>query len=184
MKRKIKRKLFLMGMAITAGLPGVAFAKGGGKAEREAGLHASQWQSVNSSALAGDMDLGAAESAGLYSRLKTIVDRMNYSVEVPAAQAKPKAWRLEMLPLGSGRCPPVERRETRGYRLARRLLRRGLFAAWPGVGHKKGCVKRTLGVGGCDYFLALMVKVPSALKVVSASMNQGCRSPRSSLTLS
>lgn len=97
MKRKIKRKLFLMGIAITAGLPGVAFAKGSGKAEREAYLHASQWHSVRSSTLAGDMDRGEAESAGFYSKLKTIVDRMNYSVEVPVAQIKPRAWRLEML---------------------------------------------------------------------------------------
>lgn len=97
MRRKIKRKLFLMGMAVSASLPGVVFAKGNGKLEYDAYLRASHWHSVVPSALAEGASVGEDKSPGMFSRLKTIVDRMNYGSEAPVAYTKPSTWRLEML---------------------------------------------------------------------------------------
>jgi hypothetical protein len=98
MKRKIKRKLFVMGMAVAAGAAGSAFAKENSKTAREDFLQASHWHSDDHVAAGAGVALAEAQSMGLYSKLKSIVGTLNYNVELPAAQIKPGAWRLGMLP--------------------------------------------------------------------------------------
>lgn len=97
MKRKIKRKLFLMGMTLAAGMPGGAFAKESSKAEYQAYLRASHWHSLSAAEPLAGESAAADKPALAFSKLKAIVGRMNYAVEAPQAQYKPKGWRLEML---------------------------------------------------------------------------------------
>jgi len=100
MKRKIKRKLFLMGMAMTTGLPGMAHAKGSGKQERDALLQSGQWYSATST-FSVEHGSGQDKPAALLSKLGAMLEGMHYSglgsMDAPAAGS----WRLEMLPPGN-----------------------------------------------------------------------------------
>jgi len=103
MKRKIKRKVLLMGMAVAASFPAGAFAQGGGKVERHSYHYSNGGRSTPVSDLADLIqeapemridDEGDGRSSGLLNKLKGMA--ANLSARVEAVTAIDQAWKLEL----------------------------------------------------------------------------------------
>lgn len=98
MKRKFKRKVLLMGMAVAASLPVGAFAKGNGKAERDA--HHAGWRSAVSVSADGILEppgmrpgSETGESGALFGKLKALVSGLPYRAD----DVSTPGWQLELL---------------------------------------------------------------------------------------
>lgn len=101
MKRKIKRKMFLMGMAMVAGLPSYALAKGSSKQGYLSGHYpgSTQWATRS---LAPDYDDGVMRVDTLYGKLNRLAGAIGYSRHEAEAVRKP-AMQLQMLPAAEAR---------------------------------------------------------------------------------
>jgi hypothetical protein len=106
MKRLVKRKVFLMGMAVTAGLPVAAFAHGGGNLERDGYSHSRGGHSVpNSSPVdliqeAPEMRIdgeGGGMHTTLLDKLKGMVESLSSRAAAVSAGDPGKEWKLELL---------------------------------------------------------------------------------------
>lgn len=95
MKRRIKRKVFMMGMAVSATLPIGATAKAGGKHDVEAHPY-SGWGATELS-----MPVGAAEPPArqetLLGRIKGLLGGAGYGAEPASAYGRDKGWRMELM---------------------------------------------------------------------------------------
>lgn len=103
MKRKIKRKVLLMGMAVAASFPAAAFAQGGGKVERHGYHYSNGGRGAPVSDLADLIqeapemridDEAAGRSSSLLNKIKEIASDLSSRVEVVAAIDQ--AWKLEL----------------------------------------------------------------------------------------
>lgn len=103
MKRKIKRKVLLMGMAVAASFPAAAFAQGGGKVERQGYHHSNGGRGAPVSDLADLIqeapemridDEGDGGSSSLLNKLKGMAASLSSRVE--AVTAIDQAWKLEL----------------------------------------------------------------------------------------
>ncbi len=104
MRRRVKRRLFLMSMALAAGTPGSAFAKGGAEAFPQAGER-----------LSAQVDALSGEPSTLWSKARDLARSLNLSGETtPPAAAK--AWRLELLPPASHQEAAADPRLNKGAR--------------------------------------------------------------------
>jgi len=93
MKRKIKRKVFLMGMALATGLPGAVMAKGNSKPSH---LGEHYMDQVRSAYGAGIDSEGVGIDA-MNSRLNRLAGAMHDNGIIPAL-AKPPTMQFQMLP--------------------------------------------------------------------------------------
>lgn len=81
MKRKIKRKLFLMGMAMMAGAYAPAYAKGGGKHGQAAHDYSATWSVDQYSTLPFDQTRDvAAITGGLLGKFKEMLGGLDIAV--------------------------------------------------------------------------------------------------------
>jgi len=105
MKRKVKRKMFLMGMAIAASLPAGAFAQGSGKVERNGSHYSSGGRGatiptpVDVIQEAPEMRIND-ESGGtpptLLDKLKGMVGSLSSRAEAVSASDQYQALKLEL----------------------------------------------------------------------------------------
>ena len=94
MRRKIKRRLFLMGMAVAAGAIGHAHAKGGKLGN--GGHDYSAWSAGQLSTLPFDPTPAAALSDGLLGRFKAMLGGLDYTVEGSVGAPRRQGWGLQL----------------------------------------------------------------------------------------
>jgi len=103
MKRRIKRKVLLMGMAVAAGFPAATLAQGGGKVERHGYHYSSGGRDAPVSDLADVIqeapemridDEADRRSSSLLNKLRGIAADLGSRVEVVAAIDQ--SWKLEL----------------------------------------------------------------------------------------
>jgi hypothetical protein len=96
MKRKIKRKVFLMGMALAAGLPSAALAKGNSKLA----YAVEQYSGARHLADQGQTSVRSDEGISiddLYGKLNRLTSAMHYNHQI-STSPKPPVMQLQMLP--------------------------------------------------------------------------------------
>jgi hypothetical protein len=105
MKRMVKRKVFLMSMAVAASLPAGAFAKGGGKMERDGYSHsrgergvpvASPGDEIQESPEMQVSQVGSMD-VSLLDKLRGMVKGLTYQPETGSDSVQDKSWKLELL---------------------------------------------------------------------------------------
>ncbi len=114
MKRRIKRKVFMMGMAVSATLPIGTTAKAGGKADHEAHPY-SGWSGAQ---LTVPVDLAepSPRDMNLLARLKSLVGGAAYSADAATAYGRDKGWRMELMQNEPAADPVGEVRQARDKR--------------------------------------------------------------------
>jgi hypothetical protein len=118
MRRRVKRRLFLMSMALATGATGSAFGKGFGKGEDELRLHSDERGSAHVSALPDEDGGGSGGKAGAWlGKLKGLLGGMQYGAEAGSPSPRESGWRLEMLPAEGKSEHPNELRLDRAKRL-------------------------------------------------------------------
>lgn len=95
MKRKIKRKVFMMGMAVSATLPISSSAKANGKPDYESHPYSS-WRTTQMTAPGKDVDDGD-RNISLIGKLKTLLGGAGYSTGSASAYSQGKGWQVELL---------------------------------------------------------------------------------------
>lgn len=95
MRKRIKRRLFLMSMALAAGASGHAFAKGD-KGGGEGHVFDGSAQHADTTRLAGDSV--ASGSTSLLHRVADALGGMRYGAPLEQTQPASKGWRLDLLP--------------------------------------------------------------------------------------
>ncbi len=99
MRQMVKRRLFLMSMALVTGASYSAFAKGGSKTGGDDLVNAKGWLGVTHfTALSGEEMREETKPSMLFGKLKNLLDGLSYSPEVVPSGFGTKGWRLEMLP--------------------------------------------------------------------------------------
>lgn len=95
MRRKIKRRLFLMGMAVAAGAIGHAHAKGGKLGQGEHDYSA--WSANQLSTLPFDPAPAASTlSDGLLGRFKAMLGGLDYTVQGGVGAPRRQGWGLQL----------------------------------------------------------------------------------------
>ena len=95
MKRKIKRKVFLMGMALATGMPGFALAKGNSKAGYPGEDYRERY--LSSSLNSPGYEAGGVTLDALEGRLNRLAGAMHDNGIIPAL-VKPPVLKLQMMP--------------------------------------------------------------------------------------
>lgn len=99
MRRKIKRKVFMMGMAVTATLPIGTAAKASGKPDYESHPY-SGWRDVQMSVPAANTDDVDPGKASLIGKLKNLLGGGAYGLGAGADYSQGtqgKGWQVELL---------------------------------------------------------------------------------------
>ena len=96
MKRKIKRKVFMMGMAVTATLPISASAKASGKPDYESHPYSS-WRSTQLNIPGNNIDDADVRNVSLIGKLKNLLGGAGYSAGAASAYSQSKGWQVELL---------------------------------------------------------------------------------------
>lgn len=95
MKRRIKRKVFMVGMAVSATLPLGSTAKAAGKHDHQIQPY-SGWSGAELS-----MPLNVAEpparDISLMGKLKSLLGGVGYGTDATSAYARDKGWRVELM---------------------------------------------------------------------------------------
>lgn len=95
MRHRIKCRLFMMGMAMMAGAYGSAYAKGGKLGEHD---YSSGWSVDTHSTLPFDQrDESVVASAGMLSRIKSMLGEMDLTLEGGLNAARRHGWRLQLV---------------------------------------------------------------------------------------
>ena len=98
MRRRVKRRLFLMSMALATGASGHVFAQDGksipGRGHDFGGEHPAASLPLGD---ADDLGLGA-NSGALLHQVKALLGGLGYGTETARAAPAPKDWRLQLLP--------------------------------------------------------------------------------------
>ncbi|MBM4182364.1 MAG: hypothetical protein FJ209_12525 [Betaproteobacteria bacterium] len=100
MRQRVKRRLFLMSMALAAGASGHAFAKGGEKAVGEG--HRFADAASDSTVFWPEAAQAARDSPGLLDRLGGALGAMRYGAAPESPPSAARGWRLDVLPAGAG----------------------------------------------------------------------------------
>jgi hypothetical protein len=99
MRQLVKRRLFLMSMALVTGASHSAYAKGGSKTGGDDLVYANSWLAgTHFTALPGEEMREETKPSMLFGKLKNLLDGLSYSPEVAPLGFGTKGWRLEMLP--------------------------------------------------------------------------------------
>ena len=105
MKRKIKRSVFLMSMAVAASFPVGAFASGGGKVERNLSHYSNGGRGAPTTDLfdliqeAPEMRIdgeGGGISSRLFGKLKGVAQSLGSQLEAVSASDLHKEWKLQL----------------------------------------------------------------------------------------
>lgn len=96
MKRRIKRKVFMMSMAVTATLPIGASAKASGKPDHESHPYSS-WRSSQLSVPAANLEDVDSGKVSLIGKLKNLLGGVGYSADAASTYSQAKGWRVELL---------------------------------------------------------------------------------------
>ncbi len=96
MKRRIKRKVFMMGMAVSATLPIGTTAKAGGKLDYESHPYSS-WRGSQLSVPATNVDAVDVGKVSLLGKLKNLLGGVGYGVDSESGYSQGKGWQVELL---------------------------------------------------------------------------------------
>jgi len=98
MRQRVKRRLFLMSMALATGASYSAFAKGG-NIGGNTHFYAEDRLSAHITSLRDDeMREPETKSPVLFGKLKNLLVGLSYSPDVAPPPTGARGWRLEMLP--------------------------------------------------------------------------------------
>lgn len=99
MRQRVKRRLFLMSMALATGASYSAFAKGGANTGGDAHFYTEDRLSAHLTSLPDDvMREAETKPPVLFGKLKNLLVGLSYGSGVAPPPAGAKGWRLEMLP--------------------------------------------------------------------------------------
>lgn len=99
MRQMVKRRLFLMSMALVTGASYSAFAKGGSKIGGYYHINADGRVGAHFTSLADEEIRDETKLSVLSGKLKKLLDGLTYSSDVAPLHFGTRGWRLEMLPL-------------------------------------------------------------------------------------
>jgi len=99
MRLKVKRRLFLLSMAMATGTAGPAIAKGGGKMEVDAAFDVQERYGAHVSSMPdAEIEGGNTSTTTMFfTKLKSMFRELNYGSGVSTLPTESKGWRLEML---------------------------------------------------------------------------------------
>jgi hypothetical protein len=121
MKRKIKRKVFMMGMAVTATMPISASAKAGGKPDFESHPYSS-WRGTQLTVPGNNIDDANSGNVSLIGKLKSLFG-VGYSTDGATPYSQGKGWQVELLQndAGAGLSNDARQAKDKRFGLAFRL---------------------------------------------------------------
>ena len=99
MRQRVKRRLFLMSMALATGASYSAFAKGGSKIGGDAHLYADERVGAHFTTFPDEekSEIGTKPSM-LFGKLKNLLGGLSYRSDATPPPSGASGWRLEMLP--------------------------------------------------------------------------------------
>ena len=98
MRRRVKRRLFLMSMALATGASGHAFAQGGKSIPGQGHDFGVDYPAASLPLADGDGLGQGANSSTLLGQVKTLLGELGFGTETVKPAAAPKDWRLQLLP--------------------------------------------------------------------------------------
>jgi hypothetical protein len=118
MRRRVKRRLFMVSMAIATGASGSAIAKGVGNGYNDARPYSSGWGKPDMASILGqDLPDSATKPLTVFSKFAAILGNLNLRTESSAAIPEARNWRLELLPPGVQSGPVGDPRLVGGKRV-------------------------------------------------------------------
>lgn len=96
MRRRIKRKVFMMGMAVSATLPISASAKASGKPDYETHPY-SNWRTTQMTIPGNGADAGGVRNMSLIGKLKNLLGGTGYVAASESPYSQSRGWQVELL---------------------------------------------------------------------------------------
>ena len=98
MRRRVKRRLFLMSMALATGASGHAYAQGGKSIPGQGHDFGGGYPAASLPLADGDGLEQGANSGTLLHQVKALLGGLGYGTEAAKPATAPKDWRLQLLP--------------------------------------------------------------------------------------
>lgn len=120
MRRRIKRKVFMMGMAVSATLPISASAKANGKPDHESHPY-SNWRTTQLTIPGNGADAGDIRNISLIGKLKTLLGGAGYVAASESPYSQSRGWQVELLQNQSDPVGDIRQARDKRFGLAFRL---------------------------------------------------------------
>lgn len=120
MRRRIKRKVFMVGMAVSATLPISASAKASGKPDYESHPY-SNWRTTQLTIPGNDADAGDIRNISLIGKLKNLLGGAGYVEASESPYSQSRGWQVELLQNHSDQAGDIRQARDKRFGLAFRL---------------------------------------------------------------